>query len=93
MEILCTHVWKWKNEINWNYSRTEEGREGKEEWLREWILQWYVIRILVNVTTYPQYYNNKKKRKKEKNQQPNEEMLQIIWATTENWSVNQSINK
>jgi hypothetical protein len=21
VEIFCTHVWKWKNEICWNYSR------------------------------------------------------------------------
>jgi hypothetical protein len=25
VEILCTHVWKWKNETCWNNSRNGEG--------------------------------------------------------------------
>jgi hypothetical protein len=29
MEILCTHIWKWRNETYWNYSRN--GGKGIKE--------------------------------------------------------------
>jgi hypothetical protein len=28
-EVLCTHVWKWKNETCWNYSK--KGEKGIKE--------------------------------------------------------------
>jgi hypothetical protein len=59
VEILCTHVWKWKNETCLNYSRNG-GRGDKGEWWRGWIQLWYIVRTSVNVTMYPQYNNNKK---------------------------------
>jgi hypothetical protein len=27
MEILCTHIWKWKNKVCWNYSKNGGNKE------------------------------------------------------------------
>jgi hypothetical protein len=50
VEILCIHVWKWKNEAYWNYSKNggENGGGG----------ELYVVSTFVHVTMYPQYNNN-----------------------------------
>jgi hypothetical protein len=43
VEILCTHIWKWKSETYWNSSRNGGG--DYREWWRGWILLWYIVTI------------------------------------------------
>jgi hypothetical protein len=52
VEILGTHVWKWKMRP----AETVPGMGG--EWWRGWIQLWYTVRTFVNVTVYPLYNNN-----------------------------------
>jgi hypothetical protein len=60
VEILCTHVGKWKKGTCWNCSRN--GRRGDNgEWWRGWIQLWRIVRIFVYVIMYPKHSNNKKK--------------------------------
>jgi hypothetical protein len=42
VEILGSHVWKWKK---WYLLKLfqEGGREDKGEWWREWIQLWYIF--------------------------------------------------
>jgi hypothetical protein len=61
VDMLCTHICKFKNETYWNGSRTgEKGNKG-ERW-GEWIQLWYIARTFVNITRYCQYNNNKKEK-------------------------------
>jgi hypothetical protein len=81
IEILCTHEWKWKNKICWNYSRNEGKRikevNGEGE-LNYDVLTW------VDVTIYPRTTTIKeiKKKKQEKINQ-----IYIITYRSLNWSI------
>jgi hypothetical protein len=58
VEILCTGVWRWKNETCWNCSRNGGRKRGMMEGVSS---LWYILRTFVNVTMYPKYNNNFKK--------------------------------
>jgi hypothetical protein len=77
MQILCTHVCKWKNETCWNCSRNGV-RGNKGQWFRVWIQLWCIVTTFINVTMYSQN-NNKKILKR------------VKW--NENWGLENNIIK
>jgi hypothetical protein len=63
VQILCTHVCKWKNETCWNYSRNGKWGgwrrmlEKVNSYLNSQIYLWYIVRTFVNVIMYFQHNN------------------------------------
>jgi hypothetical protein len=55
VQILCILVYKWKNEICWNYFRNEGGGIKENDEVGEFIFD------IVHSAMYPQHNNNKKK--------------------------------
>jgi hypothetical protein len=82
VEILYTHIQKWKNETCWSYSWNAGGELKENNTGGEFN---YDIRSFVNVTVYPQYKNmiikTKKKRmkiKKNSHLETKEEILKYF---------------
>jgi hypothetical protein len=62
VQILRTYVYKWKNDIRWDYSKNwvREGWRRMVEGVNSVRCIISIIRDFVNATMYPQH-NNKKK--------------------------------
>jgi hypothetical protein len=63
VEILCTNVWKWKNETCWNYSKNG-GRGIKEnDGGDEFKIYYKYFCKCHNVPPVQQWYDNKKTKR------------------------------
>jgi hypothetical protein len=81
VEMLCTHVWKWKNKICWNYSRNggkriKEDNGGGE--LNYDILTWVSVKIYSKTTIIKEI---KKKNQEKINQ------IYITTCRSLNWTI------
>jgi hypothetical protein len=62
LQILCTHVCKWKSENCWNYSWFGGGRNKMMGWIQVWYI-WYIHNNFYKWHNVPWAQQNKKEEK------------------------------